>query len=416
MKIGGNGAASDFFAAHGASALLAPSTEGKAKYTSQAAQLYREELKRRSLQDAAGLPLTAAFVLPRVGTAAGARNAQPNGDMDFFDEWDKPAAHIQSVELPVEASVPPMEAVLTPGAPEPAPAPAARPITSAALRAQGAGASARRSVALGAVRQGNSLLGAKPGKLGLGVRKTNAAINFDEAERRIKEEQSRAAIAAREAQVAAEATAAPTETQQELTTAAASAPAPAPAPVSPMSANKATPNKESGDDRLGMGFMRLGLAQARSKAQLQKNAPKESIVDAAETDYARSKFAAQKCTLKKKLIAAISSDQYFERGGYDSNASAEAQSRLSNFQGQASISSSQYLYVLMPTHHSGREEEEHDEYEPEERDDFAELEASAKAYYRNFMANPDVQQGIESFRTGALKLSRYLEDLSRNGA
>ena len=51
-----------------------------------------------------------------------------------------------------------------------------------------------------------------------------------------------------------------------------------------------------------------------------------------------------------------------------------------------------------------------------ERDDFADLEASAKAYYRKFMSNPDVQQGIESFRSGALKLSQYLEDLSRNGA
>lgn len=65
---------------------------------------------------------------------------------------------------------------------------------------------------------------------------------------------------------------------------------------------------------------------------------------------------------------------------------------------------------------SGRDEEEEEAYEAPERDDFSELEASAKAYYQKFMSNPDVQQGIESFRAGALKLSQYLEDLSRNGS
>lgn len=32
------------------------------------------------------------------------------------------------------------------------------------------------------------------------------------------------------------------------------------------------------------------------------------------------------------------------------------------------------------------------------------------------MANPDVQQGIETLRAGAIKLSQYLEDFSRNGS
>jgi len=64
---------------------------------------------------------------------------------------------------------------------------------------------------------------------------------------------------------------------------------------------------------------------------------------------------------------------------------------------------------------SGREEEDEGEMTTE-RDDFAELEASARAYYRKFMSNPDVQQGIETIRAGALKLSQYLEDFSRNGS
>jgi len=32
------------------------------------------------------------------------------------------------------------------------------------------------------------------------------------------------------------------------------------------------------------------------------------------------------------------------------------------------------------------------------------------------MSNPDVQNGLDKLRAGALKLSQYLEDMSRNGA
>jgi ADP-ribosylation factor GTPase-activating protein 2/3 len=44
------------------------------------------------------------------------------------------------------------------------------------------------------------------------------------------------------------------------------------------------------------------------------------------------------------------------------------------------------------------------------------FEQTAKEYYSRLMANPDVQSGIESFRSGAMKLSQYLEEMSRNGA
>jgi hypothetical protein len=138
--------------------------------------------------------------------------------------------------------------------------------------------------------------------------------------------------------------------------------------------------------------LRLGLAQARTQAAIKKNAaevqPNESVE---ESTYARSKFASQK---------SISSDQYFQRGGYDPNLSSETQARLSQFQGQSSISSNQYF---------GREEEEEDDYAPSGHNDFSDLESSAKAYYRRFMENPDVQQGIEVFRAGALKVRSFTD-------
>lgn len=112
--------------------------------------------------------------------------------------------------------------------------------------------------------------------------------------------------------------------------------------------------------------------------------------------------------------SAISSDQYFERGGYDPNVSSEAKERLAGFAGQTSISSNQYF---------GRDDEE-DGGEGMggggggvggEEDWTGDFEATARDYYQRLMANPDVQTGIESFRAGAMKLSQYLEDLSRNG-
>ncbi len=101
---------------------------------------------------------------------------------------------------------------------------------------------------------------------------------------------------------------------------------------------------------------------------------------------------------------------YFERGGYDPNASSEAQARLATFSGATSISSNQYF---------GREEENPEDGEDEYGysrggsggvmdGDFSELESTAKEYYQRFMANPDVQSGIESFRAGAMKVSWHV--------
>ena len=91
MKVGGNGAASDFFAAHGGNALLVPSTEGKVKYTSAVAQQYKEELNRRAVQDAGALGIRAPFSVSGTVSGSAAKSATASksaDDMDFFDEWD----------------------------------------------------------------------------------------------------------------------------------------------------------------------------------------------------------------------------------------------------------------------------------------------------------------------------------------
>ena len=51
MKVGGNESATKYFQSHGGSAALA-SKDPKAKYTSNAATKYKEELQRRCSADA----------------------------------------------------------------------------------------------------------------------------------------------------------------------------------------------------------------------------------------------------------------------------------------------------------------------------------------------------------------------------
>lgn len=96
---------------------------------------------------------------------------------------------------------------------------------------------------------------------------------------------------------------------------------------------------------------------------------------------------------------------YFDRGSYDSNTRAEAQSRLQSFQGATSISSNQYF---------GRDEDEEAAALASSsaaagggylnEDALQNLGAGARDAVQRVLANPDVQSIGESLRTGALKV------------
>lgn len=480
MKVSGNAAASDFFAKHGGNHLLAPSTEGKVKYTSQAAVAYKEELKKRLVADAAPGQISDPVVFPgltsRAATTASSSSAdggEASDEGDFFDEWDDDAAAAKKAKKASEAkaaaaaasarkptavtakggaatptnAAPPSigrgagKVVDAPGSAvvgAPASVPAT-PITSSSLRP------ASRTSTLGAVRSGASspsgsgtaspVPGAGPGtsKLGgvkrggglggLGAKRGGPVIDFEAAERRAKEEEEAKVAAAKEAEarkeadrqaeeIAKQAIAAATQAQQAQQAAKKAAEASTTTKQTPASPSS-RPGKASGEmDRLGMGFgklaMRQGQVQDRLDRERQAQVAARSAADADMPDYARSKFASQK---------SISSDQYFERGGYDTTMSSEAKERLAGLSGATSISSNQYF---------GRDDPDDEDGEgagggypaggPGGNPDWAnDLEATARDYYSKFMANPDVQSGIESFRSGAMKLSQYLEDMSRNG-
>jgi len=165
-------------------------------------------------------------------------------------------------------------------------------------------------------------------------------------------------------------------------------------------ATTSTTTKEGAQNtnpRLGFG----ALPGKRASPAVAAGAPtsKVSIPDDAPTT-ARDRFGNQK---------AISSDMYFERNAYDPTTVREAQTRLQSFQGATSISSDQYF---------GREEEE-GEQGLLERDggllgdsSLSGFENAAKDVVSRLLANPDVQNMQESIRTGALKLSDYLAQMS----
>lgn len=435
MKVGGNAAAAEFFNRKGGAHLLAPSTEGKVKYTSSVALAYKEELQKRALQDAAGQALNSLVLFPGLVPAASATtvlspSSKADDEGDFFDEWDKPASTAKTAAAPTLSSAPAV--VAKPAAP--------KTVTSASLRASGS--AARKT--LGAISRTSSPSStpgtttptgsgpsttpaarpARAGKLGLGAKKAGTTIDFAAAERKAQEEEAKrvqeakaqqeAAEQAKLSQTANEQQAEAERIAKEAVRAAVGKVTSSGGVKSPgggASRGAAAPDafanaRTNGEmDRLGMGFGRLGMKasahQARLAAEKDAAAANNSTAGsdgADEPDYARSKFTGQK---------SISSDQYFQRGSYDPNATNEAQQRLQSFQGQSSISSNQYF---------GRDDEEEAEQTRPSGGDFGDLEVAAREYYQRFMANPDVQSSIDSFRSGALKLSQYLEDMSRNGA
>ncbi|KAH9043543.1 hypothetical protein EDB83DRAFT_2639807 [Lactarius deliciosus] len=395
MKVGGNGSATDFFTRHGGSSLLNDS-DVKKKYSGRVAELYKEELTRRVKDDIAQFPN--GIVVDGVDTSKSA--AQPTAaadEEDFFSSWDKPAPKAKPASPPPKPAAPPSigRTVSAPASASPSPAPVAaapRTVTSSSLRSNSsAAASARTLTSSSTSSTGTGVGAARPAKKGLGAKKA-APVDFAEAERRAAAEAERIRqLGYDREREEAEALAAREAAALELKNKNAA--------VTSTGAKQAGTSGASAADmeRLGMGVKKLGfgaLPRAQPAAPKTSTAP---VADDAPTT-ARDRFGGQK---------AISSDMFFERGSYDPDTVAEGRARLSQFQGATSISSNQYF---------GREEEE---MVAQGSDggmlgdgSLAGLETAARDAVTRIMANPDVQNLGENLRTGALKLSDYLAQMS----
>ncbi|KAI5845359.1 hypothetical protein BZA05DRAFT_148515 [Tricharina praecox] len=391
MKVGGNESATKYFQSHGGSAALV-SKDMTVKYSSNAATKYKEELKRRAVEDAKQHP---EEVVVDGGEEVA---ATPDKDEDFFSSWDKPAIK-RPTPPPSRTATPPVigrtasplnpqaagngaagngiarsKSPLTGTATPPA---APRTTTSSALRTKSGTTGPRKS----------GVLGAKKGKLGA-KKLAGEIIDFDEAEKRAKEEADRIAKLGYDPDAE--------EDQKDKGKVVASTPTPA-------SAAKGHQRNSSDTERLGLQMNRLGFGQVGGGAgAAAKAAPKKmggfgSVgASAAQDDdesFAREKFGQQK---------SISSDEFFGRNNFDPQAQSEARTRLQGFDGATSISSNQYF---------GRQEEE----EPVDLTDMNNLEGTARELARRLAgtAGEDLENITMALGQGADKLQNALKQYLR---
>ncbi|KAK0244673.1 hypothetical protein EDD85DRAFT_809143 [Armillaria nabsnona] len=398
MKVGGNAFATEFFTKHGGASLL-NDADTKKKYSSRVAELYKEELAKRVKDDVARFPN--GIVIDGVENAATSAPKEQTED-DFFESWSKPSTPKPSAPSTPRVSTPPIIG-RTPSPAQPAStasSSAPRTITSsAASRTNKLGSSRLNS----ASSTSSTSSAVKKSKLGLGASKAKP-VDFAEAERKALEEAERVKQLGydrqreeEEEKARKEAAAAKTvlEIGPKKGTGSTATTVKKPNPA-------AEAQKAAAFPRLGFGAVPGTGAASLTAATDSSRTNTASLTDDSPTT-ARDKFGGQK---------AISSDMFFGRNAYDPAAVNEAQTRLQSFQGATSISSNQYF---------GREEEE-DTGMGRRGDEgllgdgsLAGLEVAARDALSRVLANPDVQNVGESIRTGALKLSDYLAQMSERG-
>ncbi|KAI1626498.1 hypothetical protein EDD37DRAFT_627410 [Exophiala viscosa] len=421
MKVGGNESATKFFQSNGGSAALA-SKDAKVKYTSNAANKYKEELKRRAARDAEDYPEEVVVTDEALATPADGASTPAEPADDFFSSWDKPTIKRPS-NPPSRSGTPPV--VSRSGSPflsaGNANGSAARPkspspLAGAANDAENAlpAPTAIRTTSSSAIRKGPSAVGAGAKRTNvLGAKKTQKLgakkvvgeeIDFEAAEKAAKAEAERIEKLGYDPEA---------EKAQELaknrSTSLTSTAKEAPAPIATSKAGgygSSTTHVRSPSEveRLGMGMGRLGFGQtASSKSASSAPAPKKlgfgsvgaskAPVEDDSEQYARQKFGVQK---------GISSDEFFGRASFDPSAQAEAKTRLQGFEGATSISSNAYF---------GRPE---DDVTGLENGEYGDIETAAKDFVRRMglTAGDDLENLINVAGDGGRKLrgavARYL--------
>ncbi|KAI5776366.1 hypothetical protein EDC01DRAFT_683001 [Geopyxis carbonaria] len=397
MKMGGNESATKYFQSHGGAAALA-SKDPKVKYGSNAATKYKDELKRRSAED--------AKLYPNEVVVDGGEEATPAAekDDDFFSSWDKPAIK-RPTPPPSRTATPPvigrtasplnpqqsngngiartsspLTSTATTGTPT-----APRTTSSAALRTKTGGATGARK---------GGILGAKKAQK-LGAKKVSAAetLDFDEAEKKAKEEAERIAKLGYDPDAEDEADKKKDSGKAKIIS---------PTPTSTATSGHQRNNSDT--ERLGMQMNRLGFGMVAGAA-VASAAPKKmggfgstggssAAADDEDETFARSKFGGQK---------GISSDEFFGRDQFDPQAQSEAKSRLQGFEGATSISSNAYF---------GREEEDDANVD---MSNYGDLEVTAREFARKFAgtAGEDLDNITQALGQGANKLQDVMRQYLR---
>lgn len=403
VRVGGNRVAREYFTKHGGARYLQPGANQSEKYQSRTAQQYLEELRKRAAADAVTHPGEQVLDVSDLGIEPGANSSSSSlvsvesSKEDFFASWDKPM---------VKKATPPVSRTSTPANRSESPAPsvsssasASGPkTTTATARAvpvsmrSGGGASAAKT-SVGAKK--TSILGTRKPATKIAAKKIVADdLDFEAAEREALEEKKRAEQLGYN----------PNETKAEAAAASSSAkksfdyedalPASLVAQTAPAAASG---NASGGQDvaELGQKYAKLGFGQTSAPKAAPKVTPKAvDTYDTSKSDIAK-KYGTQK---------GISSDEFFGRNAYDSDAQAEAQQRLRAFNGANAISSTSYF---------GRNEEEDDEIARGSGDYSVERMAQDVADRIRGVAGEDLSVLKDAFEQGASKLTDIMRDYLR---
>lgn len=361
------------------------------------------------------------------GTGTNTPAGEPSDD--FFSSWDKPSIKRPS-NPPSRTGTPGINRTASPflsagqnGAATSRPKSPLK--TGESSETPATQPTATRAVSSTAVRKTttaskpkSNILGAKKTKLG--AKKVDAAaLDFDEAEKKAREEAERKERLGYDPDEETPATPAENTVLASQPDTNAST-IHQPTPLSPGraggfgSTGQSRQRSDSEMERLGMATKRLGFGQVGAPAAQKSAAPARGLgfgavskpvvqgkqnrlqsitinlptnlcLDESQT-FAREKFGTQK---------GISSDEFFGRNAYDPSTQNEARTRLQGFEGATSISSNAYF---------GRPEDEADDYS-------GDLEA-AKDFVRKFgmTAGDDIENLTGLIGEGAQRLRGAVRD------
>jgi len=316
MKVGGNSSLQEWFAKHPGS-YSASSGNLKDKYTCSAAMKYLEELSRRSAEDIAknGTGRVVVEGMQSGATTEEAKSPSRTKEEDFFNTWGKskasPTNGTSAKPATPIALTPNSSRPTTPRVPSPAlssssmtsssnvaqhtpivavgeaPLTTSRTTSASIMKSGTATSGSLRTSKLGAQRTPAGASAGVAGKAKLGAKKANVTINFEEAERKAREEEERIKKlgydSLKEAQEA-EAAAARLATQQreQASTASTNRSAVSPSSSGFGATKPGHTRRESDTDRLGMGMKKLGFGQTMGMSGTDSAKQAEAARKAAE--------------------------------------------------------------------------------------------------------------------------------------
>lgn len=377
FKFGGNQVAKDFFTKNGGSQYLSGKIDPTSKYTSPVAKKYKEKLKKTAQQDALKHPnvVTLDDSLDSLSLVDGSTSNAASTD-DFFSNWTKPVNTSPSPFASRSATPTSSEDLQLPKK-------IAAPKTS--TRAKANASTAKKLILSG---KGN---GPKTARLSARKLKLEEEIDFDEIERKAKEEAEEAKRLGYNP-----ATEAPAALNNLLTK-----------KTSKLSLGNSTLAKADDSavaaapiQETTVQFQKLGFGMTQGD-NVTADTNSKKYKEVKYTGEVASKYGTQK---------GISSDEYFGRGPrFDETAKTEARQKLQAFNGAQSISSSSYFGEDEQTQKAGPARGRNQSL------GLGDLENAARDFASKFSgnANQDLEVLKDALEDGATKLGGYLRDFLR---